>query len=269
MYENVKKEEAELDEAFLEIEQELGYSLTEFDVEFPSEEEIMTTIQVLRPYVPQKEKTWKQLYDYSKIILKHSLNEVFYVSPLFWIANSIFLVTCLLGIFLTKESPYLIIMIFAPIPTITGLIEVIKSRNIGMAELEISLKFSFQEIILSKMVVVGGFNAVINLLATWVLSISYPTILIGKLLLYWITPFSVITALSLMLVSKIRNVYFITAGIVLWVVCSSMLSQTSFIKKIEGVPVAVFIFICIISAIMALFKAINMFKRGFENEAIH
>jgi hypothetical protein len=148
----------DVDKELFELEQEVLIRLDEYDVEFPSESEIMMTVDAIRPYVPTTENIWKTSYEHLSTIVKHSVNEVFHISPLFWIANSLLLVISLTAIFSVELNPYLAMMFLAPLPTITGLVEVLRSKNNGMAELEMSLKFSWQELIISKMLVVGSFN---------------------------------------------------------------------------------------------------------------
>ncbi|WP_075619892.1 hypothetical protein [Paenisporosarcina indica] len=252
-----------------ELEKELGFMLDEYDVEYPSESEMMRTINAIRPHVPIKLNKRKVIFENISSIMKHSYQEVFNISSLFWVLNSLFLFLGLVAVFAMEQSPYAILMLFAPIPTITGLLEVLKSRNAGMAELEMSLKFSLQEIILSKLVVVGGFNLIINMIFTFSISNFYQEIWIWKLMLYWITPFTVITAVSLLIVNRIRNSYSITAVLVSWIGIGMLLNQTQFVNKIDNMPATIFILITVSAAGFIIFQMKQMYIRGLTYELNH
>lgn len=252
-----------------ELVKELGFMLNEFDVEYPSESEMMMTIDAIRPYVPVKVNKWKITPGNIASILRHSYQEVFNISRLFWVLNSLFLFAGLVAVFAMDQNPYVIMMLVAPIPTLSGLLEVLKSRNAGMAELEMSLKFSLQEIILSKMLVVGGFNLIINMIFTFVISNFYHEIWIWKLMLYWITPFTLITAVSLVIVNRIRNSYSITAVLVSWIGIGMLLNQTQFVNKIESIPAPMFILITVSAVGIIIFQMKQMYVRGVTYELNH
>jgi hypothetical protein len=252
-----------------ELENELEFIFNQYDVEYPSESEIMMTIDAIRPYVPVKESKWKTVYENLSSIMRQSLWEISYISPLFWISNSLLLLICLAAVFLTEQSPYLTMLLLAPIPTITGLFEVLKSMNADMAELEMSFKYNLQEIILSKMVVVGGFNLFVNLIFTCLISFFYHDILIWKLILYWITPFTAITAVSLVVVSRFRHLYAITVGLVTWIIFGGFISQINIIDKVESTSPAVYILVTLISLIAIVVETIRIYKRGVSYEFNH
>lgn len=252
-----------------ELEKELGSILDEYHVEYPSETEMMRTIDAIRPHVPVKENIWRTFLDNITSIFKHSMQEVFYISPVFWILNSLFLLTGIAAVFISEQSPYAIIMILAPIPTITGLLEVFKSRNGNMAELEMSFKFNLQEVILSKMIVIGGFNVIINLLVTLSISYFYQDIWLSKLMLYWITPFTVITATCFVIVNRIRHTYAVTAGLVIWIGFGSLVSQTQVIERLENVPVPIYVLVIVLAALLIIFQMKQLYKRGVTFEFNH
>lgn len=263
------KFELDFDQDLEKFEGEIGFRLEEYDVEYPSESEIMMTINAIRPYVPVKKRKWKVFSQNLSSIIKHSLQEIFYISPLFWVTNCLFFIIGLSTVLLAEQNPYLVIMILAPIPTITGLLEVLKSRNAEMAELELSLKYSLQEIILSKMMVVGGFNLAVNVIFTFSVSFILHDVLIWKLMLYWVTPFTVITAISFLVVSIYRKVNGITVGLAVWIAFGSLLSQTRMVEKLESLPVAFYILISVVAALCSIIQMIQIIKRGVKYEFNH
>jgi len=256
----------EIDDEILELEQELEMSLDEFDVEFPSESEIMMTVDGLRPHVPKIENKWDTLVASVSTVMKYSTREVFYFSPLFWGLNLLFLLIGVTSTLFYEVDPYLIMLYVAPLPTFIGMIEIFKSGNTEMAELEMSFKFSLQEIILSRMVVVGAFNITLNILLTISFAVLQPEVMIGKLILYWATPFTIVTAIMLVVASKFRGSYTLTGGLVVWTVVALFLVQQDVMERIETVSAVVYIFVTVAATIFILIKMSRIYKRGISYE---
>ncbi|EDL66544.1 hypothetical protein [Bacillus sp. SG-1] len=264
-----RKNDPQFDLELEELEKELGFRLDDYDVEYPSEAEMMRTIEAVRPFVPVKENRWKSIAETSIPIFKNAYQEIFYFSPLFWILNSLFLVICMYAVFIADQDPYVTLMLFAPLPTITGLFEILKSRLTGMAELELSFKFNLQEIILSKMIIIGTFNIGINMMAMAVLSIFTPNVWAGKLLLYWMTPFTVITLISFLLANRLRNMHAVTATLVVWLGTGVFLSSEEVSGKMESIPAGVYLLIIITAIILIFMQAGRLYKRGVNYELNH
>ncbi|MFD1738402.1 hypothetical protein ACFSCX_17905 [Bacillus salitolerans] len=266
----INKNEWELDDDFEEdLERSLNkleFTLDDYDIEYPSETEIMKTIDTLRPYVPVKVNKWEHFKTYVSLIVKQSLTEVYYMSPLFWLTNVVFILIALSAVYLSKESPYTVIFFLAPIPTLTGLIEIFISRNRGMAEIEMSCKYNLQEVILSKMVVVGGLNLLVNIILTVIISLFIRDALVWELMLYWVTPFTVITSISLAVVTRFRQTYTITIGLILWIAMGSILSQ---VYIVERVPVLFYLIVTVLAVVAIVIQMKTILKRGISYEFNH
>ncbi|MFT4412216.1 hypothetical protein ACLM5H_00015 [Fredinandcohnia humi] len=261
--------ESDVDRELIDFEEEIGFMLDEFDVEYPSESQIMMTIDAIRPYVPVKQNKWKTAFEKVSGILKHSIKEVFYITPLFWIANILFLLIGLVVVILSEVSPYHVMLLLAPIPTLTGIIEVVKSKDTGMVELEMSLKFNFQELILSKMVIISGFNFLLHIAFIGSISAFYPNIWIWKMILYWITPFMVISAISLVMVARFMHAFTVTGALVSWILIGSFISQRNVMMTLEALPVGLYIILTVFAAVFAIIKIIQIYKRGITYEFNH
>jgi hypothetical protein len=266
---NSRKNDTQFDLEFEELEKDLGFKLDDYDVEYPSEAEMMRTIEAIRPFVPEKENRWKSFKENIVPLIKNSYQEAFYFNPLFWILNSLFLFICIYAVFIAEQDPYVTLMFFAPLPTITGLFEILKSRLTGMAELELSFKFNLQEIIFSKMIIIGGFNIGINLVAMVVLSIFAGDVWAGKLLLYWMTPFTVITGISFLIANRVRHIHAVTATLVVWLGAGVFLSNEKVIEKVESVHAAVYVLVIISAIIFIILQAGRFYKWGADYELNH
>ncbi|MGF2616365.1 hypothetical protein FZC84_01100 [Rossellomorea vietnamensis] len=266
---NSRRSDSPFDLELEELEKEYGLKLEDYDVECPSEEEMMRTIEAIRPYVPVKENRWRSFAENSSTLLKNSYQEIFYFSRLFWLLNVLFLVLGTLAVFAAEQDPYVTMLLLAPLPTITGLFEIMKSKLTGMAELELSFKYSLLEIILSRMLIIGGFNVLINLIATVALSILAQDVWAGKLLLYWMIPFTVVTAISLLIANRLRHMHTVTASLVVWLGAGVVLSNSEVIEKIESVPAGVYVMFIIAASILIIFQAGRLYKRGMNYEFNH
>jgi hypothetical protein len=258
-----------LDRQIEDLEQEMESLLDEYDVEYPAEGQIMMTIDAMKPYVPIRKNKWKAACKGMAAITKQAYQEVFYMSALFWTANGLLMTAALIGVMIANVNPYLTMLMLTPIPTMTGLIEVLKSRNAGMAELEMSFKYSFQEIILSKMMVVGGFNLFINLVLTLSLSMFNQEILISKLLLYWLAPFTCVSALALLFVRRFRHIYAVTSAVVVWIAFSRFISEPVIIKRVESLPAELYVALVTAALLTCMYQTIHIYKRGVSFEVNH
>ncbi|WP_404459820.1 hypothetical protein [Sutcliffiella horikoshii] len=265
-FEDKFREDDDFDWELLELENEVFSSLKEYDVEFPSEDEMMSTIEAIRPHVPKKQRMFKPLVD----LVKHSGQEFFRISPLFWGANGLLVLISLIAFFTVEElDPYFTIMILAPLPTIAGVLELMRSKNSGMLELELSLKYSWQELLLSRMVVIGGFNVLVNFAFTMVLSFVVADVWFGKMTLYWLTPFTLLMAVSLVIVSRFRRFHIVTVALVSWIGLGMVMSQTELFERLGEVPLYAFVLVIIAASIFSLCKMMWIYKRGISYELNH
>jgi hypothetical protein len=264
-----RRNDAPFDMELENLEKEIGFKLDDYDVEYPSEDEMIRTIQAIRPFVPATENRWKSMWENVWSVMKISYQELFYFSPFFWVLNGLFLSICMYAVFAAGQDPYVSLMLFAPLPSITGLFEILKSRMTGMAELELSFRYSLQEIILSRLFIIGGFNLGMNLIATGALSVFAADIWAGKLLLYWMTPFTIITGISFLIANRIRHVHAITATLAVWLGAGVILSNTVIIEKIEAVPAAVYVLGILTAFIFIILQASRLYKKGVRYEFNH
>ncbi|PYI57361.1 hypothetical protein [Paenibacillus flagellatus] len=242
-------------------------ALDEYDVEYPDEADMMRTIDALRPYVPAKESL-RQSAASSPLssLWKRALHEMAYMSAAFWVPNALLFLIGLAAVFAAELNPYAVMLLLAPIPTVSGLWEVWKSGYKGMAELEMSFKYSLQEIVLAKMIGIGAFNLAMNIVLTCGFTFIVPGVWLWKLILYWITPFAVIAAVSFTAASRFRRGYAVTAGLSAWVATGGLLGQTRFVERLESVPPAVYAAIALLAAIVLAVQINRMYKGGVAYE---
>jgi hypothetical protein len=247
-----------------QLEKELEKSFQAFDVELPSELEMMQTIKVLRQYVPKEEKK----IDKIRKILSHTTREISYFSKLFWVCNMAMSIAIALITFLYQVDPYLMMLIVAPIPMLFGVVEIAKRTNKGMLELELSFTYSLHEILLARMVIVGCLNIVINLCLTIVFLLLRQEVNVLQLMLYWLTPFTVIAAILLWIFSKAKPIISIISSIVIWSCFIVTISIEDIREELEMINGLFYIAIIVIASIYIAWKMKNMYERNWTYELI-
>jgi hypothetical protein len=244
------------------INEETQLMLDEFSVDFPGEEEIERTIMEIHQYVPKPKSKMLNMSNLKNLLLL-SGREVLYISRLFWILNFVFLVFGSILTFLGHSNPYWTLFVLSPIPFVTGLIEVFKSRDHGLMELESSLKYSVQQVILSKLLIVGLFNFVLNVVLIAMFAFElHIRFNLTALLTYWVMPFTLVSSISLVISTKFRSVIASPILIAFWFALGLFISaanqSTTFIKDMGIVANLVVIVISVIIIVIT----IRTIKRG-------
>ncbi len=157
-----KTKEVFEDKEFLDIsKEEMEQVINTFDdysIEYPTQNEIDQCIENLRIYIPKK----KSLSEEFKKLLNRGQIEISYINKLYWIVSIlIFLITFKLSINMSI-NPYKVVMLISPIPLLLGFIEVFKGKENNMLELELSFKISGKETIISRIIIIGIFNIILN-----------------------------------------------------------------------------------------------------------
>lgn len=255
------------DEDFAELEESIANILDEYDVEYPSETQMMATIDAIRPHTPAKVTNVQLLSDKVFSLLKRSLDEFFRISSFYWLSNSLFFLIGLAVVFLSESNPYLTIMLLAPVPTVLGLVEIFKSRDVGMAELELTLKHTLQEVVLSKMVIVGGYNFVLNLLFTLIVPVFAEDVGLWKLILYWVTPFTVISAIAFLIASRFRSSYVVAPVMMIWMgIVFSLNTFPEAVERVEAVHVSFYMALTVLAFVLLIHQMIKLSRRGVSYE---
>jgi hypothetical protein len=87
---------------------------------------------------------------------------------------------------------------------------------------------------LSRLVLIGVYNILLNTLFSTVISMIIPKIVLWKILLLWITPFTGVSAVALWLAMKVRGGYAVTLLISGWVVAAlSVILSPKFVELFE------------------------------------
>ena len=180
------------------MDERLKKELDELTVDYPSEEEIEQTLSYLHDQAPDKSSRFEKLYNQWTDILSLSTREIFYISPVFWVLNLFFLLLGVINVTVNQATPYLTLLAFAPLPVVTGVLEVLRSKDHNLLELEATTKFSWESLIYAKLLIISVFHLVLNVFFMgWIYFILQIDLLFSELLKYWAMPTLVFAVIGL------------------------------------------------------------------------
>lgn len=225
---------------------ELIDDLELYAVRFPSTEEIDRTIECLQAYVPEKmQKAVAKTGIYH--VLYQAFNEITFLSNGYWVASAGlffagFLVVLLDGkAILSNNNPYLLAILLSPVPFVLGLMEVLKGREEGVIELELSCRISITQVIISRLLIISVYNIVLNSILSGVLAYCSASVVFWKITLFWLTPFTLVAWLGLLVASKVRGSYVVTMFVAAWMIlCLSVLTQEKIMSRLMAVDLAAY-----------------------------
>ena len=247
---------------------ELDMILKAYTVDVPDQSVIDDTVDMLSKYVCKTEEASEpghgKLYD----ILYNSLNEVKFINKYFWLVNFIIF---LVGFYITQTDinilykPYLIIILIAPIPFFTGIIEICRGRDEGVLEIELSCKVTERDIMLSRLFVTGIYNIVLNSCLSVVLSRFSTGLDIFKAVFLWITPFTAVCGIALLISSKMRSSHAVTILVASWIVfVMSTLSQKHVMERLLSLNTGVYLLLSAAGILFSAFQVRNMLCRNID-----
>lgn len=225
-----------LEEDLLDIEN----FLDSYVVKKVDEDKIDLTIEVLREYMPEV-KNENIVEKNSTYLLNKIKSNVELFKIQFKLFNKLYIIASLLltlggviGGVRYNLNPYVAIYTISPIPVILGLVEVLRGKEDGVWELELSFKYSFREIVFAKLIIIGFTSIAISLAMSFILANTYSQVNLLKLINTSLIPICFISIVSLVTASICRGINSIALSTGIWVICSNMVDSNTF-KNIANV----------------------------------
>jgi hypothetical protein len=247
--------------------QEIVNHLHKYEVKLPDEVEINRTVEAVRVHMNVNNKHRSSEMDRISQIFRFALSGISFFSPVYWIV-SIALYLAGVLFFVTGQNPYFIVLALSPIPFILGIIEVFRSRDEGMMELEMSFKFNAASVMLSKLLVIAVFNILLNSIISVYFYFAQETLNLFQITIYWLTPFSLVCGLSLMMALRFRSTYTTLCLMPIWIIiCLSILSVPSLKEQLITMNTAaylVFIGLGIVFTCIQVSRLISKTQSYFE-----
>lgn len=204
-----------LDDVTNEDMRDIDRFLAQHEVKYPSESEVNRTVEELRLHMVLISNRETSTVRAMKLIRLMSM-EVTMFHPSYWITLVLLYAMGYLGVLVSGYlSPPLILFLLAPLPGILGAVELYRSRDERMLELEMSCVHNGASVMLAKLFLVGCTTVCLNLVFTWGIA-GYSSTSIMQLTLLWLAPFTVISGLAMLAVARLRGSAAIMLVLSLW-----------------------------------------------------
>ena len=155
------------------------------------------------------------------------------------------------------------LLFLAPLPVLIGLVEIFRSRDEGMIELELSLTYSPSDLMLSKLAIVGFFNLACNLLLIVVINFFAEPIVLIELLKYWAVPYLFVITVCLFLSIRLRAVFATPISIAILFTLGLSIAQLETVYHVIPDLLFIVMFFC---AMAAIGLEVKMIKKGAYHE---
>jgi hypothetical protein len=221
--------------------------LQEYYVPYPAEDQIENTIESLRQYVPATRKSVFVRYQNLTKLVKDAAISINFMGISYWVVTLLLYAMGYVALVSLPGDAYQLIFVLAPIPVILGLLQVFRGREENVTELELACKITPQEIVISKILVICAYNAILNLALSTILSFQSPFIILWKMTLLWLMPMIFTGSIALWFCSKVKGSYSMLLSLIFWVLSSFVLvSQEQLFEKVINLnPWLLAAFICI------------------------
>ncbi|MED0758571.1 hypothetical protein P4S93_06710 [Aneurinibacillus thermoaerophilus] len=214
--------------------QQIIANLNKFEVKFPDQNEINSTIETARTQMRIRARKKSGLLCRFSRIIWFAFSEISVIRPIYWLTSIALYVAGALFTWLSAMSnPYMMLLALSPTPFMLGLIEVFRGRDERMLELEMSCRYNAISVILSKLFVIGVYNIFINFVCSILFSLMSDSVQMYKITLFWLTPFTLVCGLSLMIAIRLRGGTSVMAMVSIWVsLCMVFLLSPALIDKL-------------------------------------
>lgn len=219
-----------LEEDLLDIES----FLDSYVVKKVDEEKIDLTVETLRRYMPQN--VGEDLVVSKKTCLLNKIKansevlkmQFMLFNKMYIIGSLILTLGALIGTMKYNLNPYLSSYTIAPIPVLLGLVELLRGKEEGVWELELSYRYSFREIVFAKLIIIGITSIGISLFMSFILANTYSEVNLLKIINTSLIPICFISTVSLITASIYRSMNSIALSTGIWIICSSMVDSNTF-----------------------------------------
>ncbi|MEH7444145.1 hypothetical protein V7201_17670 [Bacillus sp. JJ1122] len=252
------------------IDYDIKEYLDSYKVDFPNEDEIEASIEFIMVQVPVKDRKSAILARKAKTLVMNSSRELINFSWLFWGLNGLFLLLGVISLLSVHFNPYMTVFALAPLPFFTGIFEILKSKDEGLVELELTLKYNAQQIMTSRLLVVGLYNFAVNLVISAITVAVYPEVLFVKLFLAWTIPYVFVTGVAFFIALKTKGIVASGTTIAIWFAfCYVGLMTpevTEFVHEINLFPAAALVLMGIVIwiAVIVNFRKIEIGRERYE-----
>jgi hypothetical protein len=240
---------------------ELTTMLDAYTVEFPPEHIIQSTIDQSLIHLRQS------TVDSSRYLVK--LDRLFqmlsiqteYLAKWFWFFSALLFMSGYLMTIYGSLNPYKAISVLSPMPFVLGVLELFRGVESGMAEIELACKMSLPQTVMVRFALIGSYNIVLNSLISlglyWGADIDF-----GRVVLFWMVPFTWISSIVLLLATKIRGRLLVPVALSVWAIAvTGLLLNRKVLPYLLSLNVALFVLFAMVGCILLLLQARHLYNR--------
>ncbi|RXZ81329.1 hypothetical protein EBB07_15070 [Paenibacillaceae bacterium] len=230
--------------------------LHRYEIPYPGEDDIARTIRHLQLEMTLQAAPTPTVHARFLPLLKLAAGEILSIHPLYWIVNLLLYGMAMIVIAMNIHLPtQAVVFILAPLPFIIGLAEIFRSRDTRMLELEMSCKYNAASIMLARLTLVSLYSVMLNSVFGVLLSVLDQQQLLLHTTLLWLTPFTLLSGLALLISTMLRGSSAIMLLLSIWT-ASSMLVMMSpaLMKSLLSLHLAVYLALIMAGILLAAWQ---------------
>lgn len=221
----------EIDE--FENTEELKNFLQAYRVPYPSEDQVNDMIESLGQYVPSRKEFVPARADTFLRLIQDAAISLRFMGVSYWIITLLLYLAGAVVVSVIPANPCKLLLILGPLPVMLGLLEVFHGREEKMLELELVCKITAQEIVLSRIMIICIYNAILNVGLSGIIGSLYPAVLLWRITLLWLAPMILTGGIALWFCSFIRSEYAVLGSVSCWIAAAFVLaSQDSWFENL-------------------------------------
>jgi len=165
-----------------------------------------------------------------------------------------------------RINPYTPVIILGPVPFMAALLDIFRSREAGMAELEASFKYNLKQLMISKLVLAAFTNIVCNSVFSIAILGMYKSVNPAKVFLFWCVPFLFISTVSLFITMRIRGYYAPTVCLGIWSAFSVYITGNTRVMEylVYRAEIELFVLGGVISSIFLIYAVSCLLIKSME-----
>jgi len=260
----IRDEWPELDEAEIARLEKL---LDAYEPPYPNEREITRTVEMAKFQLSLQGSGVLGKRGGAVKLLRHMAVEITVISRFYWLVSLILYVAglAMLQLRLFAALPELALVAVAPVPFLLGLIEVMRSRDERMLEMEMACSFNGASVMLAKLSIIGGYNIVLNMVVSVWLAGTVTALRLGEMLQLWLLPFTLISALALLVVTRLRASSAVLLALGAWAGCCLLvLAHPQSVRQLLLLPGAAGLLLIFFGAAAIVYQTRRLLQQTHE-----
>lgn len=199
--------------------------LQQYRVPYPPEAQVDELIGTLRQYVPAQKGYARARAGVLLRRMRDAAIGLRFMDASYWIITLLLYGMGAAVAAVIPGNPCRLLLVLGPLPVMLGLLEVFRGREENVWELELACKITPQEIVLSRLLTICLYNALLNVGLCGAIGVFYPLALLWRITMLWLAPMILAGGVSLWFCFLIRSEYAVLGSVSFWVAASCLLAS--------------------------------------------